>query len=121
MKLQTILRRLQGPIVRAPLPGFDAVYYQYWYRDVLKFGGSPLGHYLHFGWKEGRDPSAGFSTSGYLDTNPDVGALGICPLLHFLETGFAEGRTGWKKDPKAAPLIPKAVNEPMKLLAAPRA
>ncbi len=31
-------------------------------------------HYAAYGWKEGRDPNAFFSTKGYLDTYGDVKA-----------------------------------------------
>ena len=121
MDLSLIVRRVLSPIIRAPLPGFDAVYYQYWYRDVLTFGAGPVAHYLAHGWREERDPSAGFSTSGYLNANPDVVGLGICPLVHFLEIGLSEGRQGWKKDPKAPAPAPKVLNAPMKFLPPPSA
>ena len=54
------------------MPGFDEAYYLRSYPDVAQFGGTPLEHYLEYGWKEGRDPSAGFSTDGYLAVNGDV-------------------------------------------------
>ena len=60
-------------LTSTPLPGFDPSYYLASYPDVRLLGLDPLRHYLDRGWKEGRDPSAGFSTSGYLAANPDVG------------------------------------------------
>jgi hypothetical protein len=45
---------------------------------------NPLAHYEQFGWKEGRDPSAHFDTTGYLAANPDVAAAGVNPLDHYL-------------------------------------
>jgi len=45
-----------------------------------------------FGWHEGRDPSAGFDTTGYLAANPDVAAAGVNPLDHYLMFGVYEGR-----------------------------
>ena len=36
-----------------------------------------------FGWHEGRDPNAFFSTGIYLSANPDVKAAGVDPLAHF--------------------------------------
>ncbi len=107
--------------VKTPLPGFDSIYYLFWYPDVRADGIDPLVHYLHHGWKEGRDPSAGFSTSGYLAANPDVAATGRNPLVHFVNSGFAEGRTGYLKDPAAPAPRPGATNGPMKLLSGPRA
>jgi hypothetical protein len=41
---------------------------------------------------EGRDPSAEFDTSYYLEANPVVARSGINPLVHFLRFGAAEGR-----------------------------
>ena len=118
---RTAGRRLLGrPLFRAPLPGFDPVYYLYWYRDVYAAGLDPLQHFLQFGWREGRDPSAGFSTRGYIAANPDVRASGMNPLLHFLEHGLSEGRRGWEKDPLTPPPAPGAPEEPVKLLAPPR-
>ncbi len=111
----------RSSLVRTPLPGFDPIYYLFWYPDVRAAGLDPLQHYLHHGWKEGRDPSAGFSTSGYLAVNPDVGAAGHNPLVHFVNTGFAEGRGGFTKDPTSPAPKPNHTAEPMKLLAAPKA
>jgi hypothetical protein len=49
-------------------------------------------HYSVFGWKEGRDPSAFFSTQTYLAINPDVKAAGVDPLTHYDVFGWKEGR-----------------------------
>lgn len=100
-----------------PLPGFDPIYYCYWYRDVSPSPTGPLDHFLTRGWMEGRDPSPGFSTRGYLNANPDVAREGVNPLLHFLEHGLSEGRMGWQKDPGQAPPQPGPT---LKLLAPPR-
>ncbi|MCJ2015223.1 hypothetical protein [Methylobacterium sp. J-076] len=108
-------------LVRMPLPGFDPIYYLFWYSDVRAEGFDPLDHYLHHGWKEGRDPSAGFSTLGYLAANPDVASSGQNPLVHFVNAGLAEGRTGYVKDPAAPAPRPNYSAEPMKLLPAPSA
>ena len=123
MKLPRRISNLISPrepyALRTALPGFDETYYRYWYRDVQAFSAGPLAHYLHHGWVEGRDPSAGFSTNGYLAENPDVKASGHNPLIHFLECGLAEGRVGWQKDPNAPPPRPTHRERPQKLLAAP--
>ena len=120
MKVPVSLHRFGLPVARNPLPGFDPVYYRYWYRDIGGFSGGALAHYLEYGWAEGRDPSAGFSTSGYLDANPDVAASKCNPLVHFLEHGLAEGRGGWQKDPSLPAPPAKPIASPMKLLAPPR-
>lgn len=79
---------------------------QFWYPDVRVFPQGPLVHYIHYGWREGRDPSAGFSTEGYLRANPDVRESGCNPLVHFVESGLSEGRQGWQKNPDAPPPKP---------------
>ena len=53
---------------------------------------NPLLHYEEYGWKEGRNPSAGFDTDKYLAAYGDVRAAGMDPLLHYIEYGLAEGR-----------------------------
>ena len=63
------------------------------YPDVANAGVNPLAHYEQFGWKEGRDPSAHFDTTGYLAANPDVAAAHVNPLDHYLTNGIYEGRT----------------------------
>ena len=49
-------------------------------------------HYLNIGWREGKDPSAFFSTADYFRKNPDVAKAGMNPLLHFEKYGNREGR-----------------------------
>ena len=71
---------------------FDATYYLALYPDVAQAGVDPLDHYLGFGWKEGRDPNARYSTTEYLTLNPDVAAAGVNPFVHYVRTGRAEGR-----------------------------
>lgn len=117
-RLSNALKRRHS-LVKTPLPGFDPIYYLYWYPDVRAAGLDPLHHFLHHGWKEGRDPSAGFSTSGYLAANPDVAASGHNPLIHFVNSGLAEGRGGYFKD-SASP-APRASQDvqPIKLLLGP--
>jgi len=61
---------------------FDAEYYLERYPDVKRAGADPAWHYLHHGWKEGRDPSADFHTRFYLETYPDAAAVGMNPLHH---------------------------------------
>ena len=120
MKLRlpnSIVRR--SSLVRTRLPGFDPIYYLYWYPDVRAAGLDPLHHYLHHGWKEGRDPSAGFSTNGYLAANPDVAHTDQNPLIHFVNIGLAEGREGFAKDPAAPAPRPRLGSEPVKLLSGP--
>ena len=64
-------------------PDFDPAYYLAHNPDVAAAGVDPLQHCLTYGWKEGRDPNAFFSTTYYLAQNPDVAAA------HFV--GGADG------------------------------
>lgn len=73
-----------------PDPLFDDAYYQANNLDTSLL--NPLQHYERYGWHDGRDPSAAFSTTKYLAANADVKAAGIDPLLHYVEYGKAEGR-----------------------------
>jgi hypothetical protein len=82
-----------GPDDRALAAGaFDPTYYLAAYPDVAAAGVDPLDHFLAAGWREGRDPNAGFSVGDYLDAYPDVAEAGINPFLHYLMAGKAEGR-----------------------------
>ncbi|GJD97611.1 hypothetical protein OCOJLMKI_4844 [Methylobacterium iners] len=54
---------------------------------------NPLTHYTQFGFREGRDPSAGFDSSAYLAAYSDVRAAGIDPMTHYLQFGLYEGRS----------------------------
>lgn len=49
-------------------------------------------HYVKYGVRMLRNPSAAFDTAYYLRTNPDVVSSGINPLVHYLLYGKAEGR-----------------------------
>ena len=49
--------------------------------------------YIETGWRLGLDPSAGFSTDGYLLAYPDVARADTNPLAHFIEHGHREGRS----------------------------
>ncbi|WP_336487947.1 hypothetical protein [Methylobacterium nigriterrae] len=72
-------------------------YYQITNPDVFAAGTDAEAHYNQSGWKEGRNPDAFFSTTGYLAANPDVAKAGINPLTHFDQFGWKEGR-----DPSAS-------------------
>ena len=62
-----------------------------WYCKTYGFGKylDAAEHYLKKGWREGKDPSAFFSTADYLKKNPDVD---FNPLLHFETFGLREKR-----------------------------
>jgi len=60
--------------------------------DVWQAGMDADTHYATYGWHEGRDPNAYFSTGSYLGVNPDVAAAGLDPLEHYVRYGEHEGR-----------------------------
>lgn len=71
---------------------FDAAFYLRNNQDVRRADVDPLQHFIDYGWKERRDPSADFSIVYYLQQNPDIAQSLINPLLHYLEHGAIEGR-----------------------------
>lgn len=73
------MAKLIGPFV-------DEVFYLNAYPDVRGAGVDPAYHYAAFGWREGRDPSAHFSTDAYCARHPDIAAKGQNPLAHFLNS-----------------------------------
>ncbi len=73
-------RRCAGTV--SPLPEFDPAYYLSTYPDVLAAGVDPFEHYLNWGYREGRNPSAGFDTRYYQRRHLD-GDLSENPLLHY--------------------------------------
>ncbi len=80
---------------------FDRDFYLARNPDVAAAKMDPLDHYVDYGWKEGRDPCADFSTSHYLESNGDVAAAGVNPFYHYLTAGRSEGRApmhpgGWR-------------------------
>jgi glycosyltransferase involved in cell wall biosynthesis len=49
----------------SPLAEFDAKYYLETYKDVAAAGGDPFQHFISWGHREGRNPSANFDTKFY--------------------------------------------------------
>ena len=71
---------------------FDTEYYLAAYPDIAKANVDPLLHFLHSGWREGRNPSLQFDTGYYLSVNSDVRDAGVNPFWHYLICGKVEGR-----------------------------
>ncbi|GJD50054.1 hypothetical protein OPKNFCMD_2790 [Methylobacterium crusticola] len=88
--------QLYGDLVDRNALVSDA-YYAVTNPDVRAAGIDAEVHYGTFGWREGRDPSAFFSTQGYRAANPDVAAADVNPLAHYDAVGWREGR-----DPSAS-------------------
>ena len=66
----------------SPLPEFDPAHYLSTYPDIAAAGVDPFEHFLHWGYREGRNPSAGFDTRWYVRRYLD-GDLSENPLLHY--------------------------------------
>lgn len=65
---------------------FDKDWYLKEYGDVAQSGMNPVEHYVLFGAKELRNPSASFNTSAYLQKNPNVARANVNPLLHYVQS-----------------------------------
>jgi len=68
---------------------FDKAYYYKLNPDVQIAKVDPIWHYMTFGWKEGRNPSALFLTRPYLDCNPDAKSAKTNPLSYHIKYGFS--------------------------------
>lgn len=73
---------------------FDRDYYSSTYRDAGAHGIDIYEHYVTVGWRQGKNPSAGFDTEAYLAQNPEVRSAGICPLIHYVSEGITHERNG---------------------------
>lgn len=82
---------------------FDAEFYGERYPDLEGGPEDLLKHYILYGGREGRAPSAAFDGSRYLKRYPDVEAAGLNPLVHYLQAGRAQSRSTFPAS------IPKAV------------
>jgi uncharacterized protein YjbI with pentapeptide repeats len=87
------------PVGQDEIGDFDPFYYFHTYPDIaatITRGTDPItlayNHYENFGWHEGRNPDAYFSTTGYLNANPDIRAAHVNPLDHYESNGWREGR-----------------------------
>lgn len=84
-RLRLRLKRQQRIIERSGR--FDARYYLHTNPDVSQMEMDPIRHYLLYGAREGRNPSAEFDTRTYLALHPDAGRSGENPLVHALRAG----------------------------------
>jgi len=77
----TVRRSKEVKIIRAS-PYFDANWYLSRYPDVRWMGMDPAEHYLIYGARLQRDPSADFSTNFYVNTHPGGWQKSMNPLIH---------------------------------------
>lgn len=82
---------------------FDREFYANSSPDLMSGGVDLLEHFLHFGWRENRDPAPWFSTSYYRANYPRAELYGIDPLTHYVIWGRSRGF-------KTHPSLPPAVN-----------
>ena len=75
---------------------FDADWYKSEYPDLFGLD-DPLGHFIDYGGKEGRNPSPYFDVSFYLEENKDIDPDLINTLFHYLTLGKDEGRLPKRK------------------------
>lgn len=73
-------------------PLFSRQWYLQKNPNVAKTHVDPVWHYLHRGWKKGRDPGPSFNGKAYLRLYPDAAEAGIAPLLHYERCGRREVR-----------------------------
>ena len=66
----------------SPLPEFDAAYYLAQYPDIAAAGVDPFEHFLLYGYREGRNPSAAFDTGFYIHRYLDP-ATDENPVIHY--------------------------------------
>ena len=71
---------------------FDKDFYLRNNLDVARSCANPIKHYLHHGWREGREPNQHFDSKWYLETYQDVRESGMNPLYHYIKYGLKEGR-----------------------------
>ncbi|MFM5068531.1 glycosyltransferase [Aeromonas veronii] len=71
---------------------FDADWYLKQYPDVTRSNLSPIEHYIKYGYRLNRQPSATFNAARYLEYYPDVAASKLNPLVHYIKYGRNEGR-----------------------------
>lgn len=93
LRAQARQRKIAALIAQSPY--FDADFYLAQSPDVAakpRWAENPALHYLLYGGREGRRPSACFNSRWYLEQYPDVKAAGLNPLQHYLSHGRAEGR-----------------------------
>ena len=73
-------RRRSGQVT--PIAEFDAAWYLQRYPDIAEAGVDPFEHFLLWGWREGRNPSANFDTGFYVHRYLEPGQ-DENPLLHY--------------------------------------
>jgi lipopolysaccharide biosynthesis protein len=66
---------------------FDEEYYLAENSDLKEADISLYEHFINYGWKENRNPSAYFNVNRYLEMHEDAKNMGINPLIHYVNYG----------------------------------
>jgi glycosyltransferase involved in cell wall biosynthesis len=90
----------------APIPDFDVQHYAHSYPDVVSAGIDPFEHFVMYGYREGRSPSANFDAKFYA-TRYLAGKAEENPFLHFLAHKHEPGVFGRMPQDEAS--IPREV------------
>jgi len=85
-----------GPF--SPVPEFDAAYYLTANPDVAATGIDPFLHYLHYGYREFRKPSAGFNPRLYANRRIERDS-GVNPVVHLRANGGASAEAAPRSGP----------------------
>ncbi|HEY8613834.1 MAG TPA: S8 family serine peptidase [Roseomonas sp.] len=80
-----------GSIALGTDPLVRSVYYSQQNADVFAAGVAADAHYAAYGWHEGRDPNAWFSTTAYLANHADVRMADVNPLAFYDTVGWTLG------------------------------
>ncbi len=72
---------------------FNSNYYLENNEDVASAGLDPIMHYMAYGFREGRNPSAEFDNDAYLAKYKDARDMNIAPLLHYEGKGKYQRRS----------------------------
>ena len=95
------------------LKNFDSEFYFSQFSKKPK-SKNAFDHYMTLGWRQGKDPCPGFSSSAYLLDHLDVKASGTEPFCHWLIFGKFEKRRIWpsaSSDYKDDEFVDKAIKE----------
>ncbi|MES2270199.1 MAG: hypothetical protein V4533_04885, partial [Pseudomonadota bacterium] len=72
--------------------GFDQAFYEQQADQAFPSAEAAALHYDAFGWQQGYDPCAAFSTTAYIDEHSDVREAHVNPFLHYALHGESEAR-----------------------------
>jgi hypothetical protein len=105
-------RRFMTETVRILETHMDRGFYLKTYADVAKAGIDPARHYAEHGWREGRNPTAWFSTTAYVARHPELVDEDVNPFVHYLLVDGRKPDPATSTETAAAPTPAKAPEAP---------